>query len=158
MKYFFVIAMLSFINSACAIENEFKSVQSDKLNILARTHDGKPESWLRFYNVDVAEKNEYEKRIYITAEFGVDSVTDMIITDMNAMNKECGEKKEKHILYLAFDPAKNVKKITTRIHLPCLVKNKAVFKLVVKTANGGRYYNTTSLKAHPDAFGAVYKD
>jgi len=158
MKYFFIIAMLSFINSACAIENEFKSIKSDKLNISARTHDGKPESWLRFYNVDVAKENEYEKRIYITAEFDVDNVTDMIITDMNAVNKECGAKKEKHILYLALEPTKNIKIITTRIRLPCLVKNKAVFKLVVKKANGGRYYNITTLNAHPDAFGAVYKD
>jgi len=29
---------------------------------------------------------------------------------MNAINKECGAEK-KHILYLAFDPAKNVKKL-----------------------------------------------
>ena len=82
----------------------------------------------------------------------------MIITDMNAVNKECGAKKEKHILYLALEPTKNIKIITTRIRLPCLVKNKAVFKLVVKKANGGRYYNITTLNAHPDAFGAVYKD
>ena len=158
MKHFIAIFILLSHSSTYAIENESKSIKSNKLNILAKTHDGKPESWLRYYNVDVAKENEYEKRIYITAKFDVDNVTDMIITDMNSANKECGAKQEKHILYLAFDSSKNVKNITTRIHLPCLVKNKAVLKLVVKTANGGRYYNITTLKAHPDAFGAVYKD
>ena len=150
--------MLLILQSACATENKFKYKQSDKLKLTAKTHDGKPGSWLRFYNVDVAEENEYEKRIYITAEFNIDNVTDMIITDMNAVNNKCGAKQVKHFLYLCIDPNKNVKKITTRIHLPCLIKNKAVLKLAVKTINGGRYYNITTLTAHPDAFGAVYKD
>ncbi len=74
------------------------------------------------------------------------------------MNKKCGKKHKKHFLYLSFDPSKNLKKITTRIHLPCFVQNKAVFKLVVKTANGGRFYNITTLTAHPDAFDAAYID
>ncbi len=158
MKYFIFLSMLLLLQGASAAENKFGSIKSDKLKITAQTHDGKPESWLRFYNVDVAEENEYEKRIYITAEFDISNVTDMIITDMNAVNKKCGKKYEKHFLYLSFDPSKNLKKITTRIHLPCFVQNKAVFKLAVKTANGGRFFNISTLTAHPDAFDAVYKN
>ncbi len=158
MKYIIFLSVLLFLQSVAATENKFGSIKSDKLKIMARTMDGKPESWLRFYNVDVAEENESEKRIYITAVFDMLSVTDLIISDMNAINKKCGKMHEKHFLYLSFDARKNLKKITTRIHLPCFVQNKAVFKLVVKTADGGRYFNITTLTAHPDAFDAVYKD
>ncbi|VAW97134.1 hypothetical protein MNBD_GAMMA23-1277 [hydrothermal vent metagenome] len=158
MKLLIYITIFMFLQTACATENKFGSIKSDKLKITVQTHDGKPESWLRFYNVDVAEENEHEKRIGITAEFNIPNVTDMIITDMNAVNKKCGKKYGKHFLYLSFNPSNNLRKITTRIHLPCMVENKAVFKLVVKTADGGRYYNITTLTAHPDAFDAVYKD
>ncbi len=158
MKFIIYLSMFLFMQTVSATENKFGSIKSDKLKITARTDDGKPENWLRFYNVDVAEDNESEKRIYITAEFDVKNVTDMIITDMNAVNKKCGKKHEKHFLYLSFNPDRNIKKITTRIHLPCFVQNKAVFKLAVKTANGGRFYNITILTAHPDAFDAVFKN
>jgi len=152
MKYYFIIIILSLFQSAVA-NDLIDPVQSNKLKIIASTPDGKPddkpEGWLRFYEFG---SKPTENRIYITAVFDIPDVQAVVIKDVNAQNKKCGPKQLEFFLYLAFDPRKNVKSITTRIHKPCFVDHKAVFKLIVKTADKKSYYNVTTLTASPDAF------
>lgn len=157
MKLFYTAILLAFFQPTYA-EDKVESIQNDKLKILASTHDGKPidkpENWLRFYQL---KEPSVENRIYITAEFDVPDVKAIIIKDVNALNKKCGPKHMETFLYLAFDPTNNLKKITTRIHKPCFVERKAVFELLVKTSDGKRYHNITTLTANPNAFLPVFK-
>lgn len=148
MKYYILTILISLTQLGLAKEDN-QYIQSDKLSISGVLNDQKPEDWLRLYGAMEPKK---EKLIRITAEFDIDKVSAIIITDMNAANNKCGPKRMKDLLYLSFDPAKNLKKITTRIHLPCFVGRDAVFKLRVLTEDNARYFNNTTLTAHPAAF------
>ena len=158
MKLIIILVSSLYLQSACAETNQYGSVKTDKLYIAAKTHDNKPENWLKYYKVNSSENTQHEKRIYIAAHFNIKNVTHMIITDVNASNNKCGKKQEKEVLYLSINPDKNIHKVSTRIHLPCLFKRNAILKLAVKTSTGERYYNTTTLTAHPNAFDTVYID
>ncbi len=156
MKYLLLFSLVAYLQVSCADVKPKSMIKSSNLNIYASTYNGNPvlksDNWLRFYQ---HEDNTIENRIYITAEFNVENAIAIVVADINAENKLCGENQKKFLLYLAFEPNVNLKKITTRIHKPCFVRNKAVLKLNVKTQDGHRYYNITELKAHPDAFNPV---
>jgi len=158
MKLFAILFLSAYLQIACSETNQYGSVKSDKLFITAKTYDNNPKNWLKYYYVNIPEGTENEKRISITAHFKLNKVSHIILTDINASNKLCGKDRETDILYLALNPDKNIQAITTRIHLPCMDSYKANIKLVVKTNEGKRFDNSTTLTAHPDAFNTVYKD
>jgi len=149
MRYLLLAIMLAYSLPAFSEKNQLKYMESNKLGISVTTHDGKPESWLRFYGQTEPKK---EKRITITANFDMDHVHKILITDMNAVNNICGPQQREKILLLIFDPEKNMKEITTQIDKPCFDKRNAVFRLRIVTGNNKRYENITTLTAHPDAF------
>lgn len=156
MKYFLLIYVVLYLQTSFAGESVNKFIQSDKLDIYASEHNGKPldnpDNWLRFYE---HENITLEDRIYITATFNISNVATIAIRDINAESKKCGDKRKSFLLYLSFDAQTDLKKITTRIAKPCFIDNKAALKLLVKTDNGKRFFNLVTLVAHPDAFDPV---
>ncbi len=125
MKYHLAGIILSICTIAIA-DDEVKYIQSDKLNISGVLKDQNPENWLRDYGAMEPKK---EKLIRITAKFDLENVRALIIADMNAVDKKCGPQQLDDLLYLSFDPTKNIKRITTRIHKPCFAGRNAVFRL-----------------------------
>jgi len=148
MKYHLAGIILSICTIAIA-DDEVKYTQSDKLNISGVLKDQNPENWLREYG---AMKPKKEKLVRITAEFNIENVRALIITDMNAINNKCGPQQLEDLLYLSFDPVKNINRITTRIHKPCFDGRNANLRLRVVTNSNKRYYNIITLTAHPAAF------
>lgn len=148
MKYLLIGIILS-ISTIAFADEDIQYIQSDKLRISGVLDDQSPQSWLRLYGAMEPKK---EKLIRITAEFNMENVRAIIITDMNAVNNKCGPQQLEDLLYLSFDPVNNIKKITTRIHKPCFDGRNAVFRLRVATDSNKRYYNVITLTAHPAAF------
>lgn len=149
MRIILLAIMLAYTLPAYSEKKQIEYLKSDKLGITVTTHDGKPESWLKFYGQTGPEK---VKRITITAVFDLNNVHKILITDMNAVNNKCGPQQREKILLLIFNPASNLKKITTLIDKPCFDIRNAVLRLRVVTGDNKRYENTTTLTAHPDAF------
>ncbi len=156
MKYLIFVLTISLLQPVLAGNKLPVSIQSNQLKIFACDHTGNPisnpENWLQFYE---HEDNTIENRIYITATFNIENIVALAIIDINAGNNKCEGKQKKYIIYLAFNPNDNVKKITTRIHKPCFIGNKTTLKLNVKTKEGKRFYNIVTLKSHPNAFDPV---
>lgn len=116
---------------------------SDRLTVIPKTFDGKTGSWLKHYDPSI------NKAIPITIKFKVPKVKSILLTDLNASNKTCTGKPVENMLYLSFDPDKNLQQITTRINKPCLIDRQAKLKVTILTKYGNRLYSVTHIPIDP---------
>jgi sporulation protein YlmC with PRC-barrel domain len=144
MKALLIVLLMSYALISCA---ESPDRENSKLNISVKTFDGKSTSWLRFYGHDGADV------IPVTLDFDFDNVQALIVTDEHAAKKRCGQdyasNKAKNILYLSFDPVKNLHQIKTRIGLPCLYQRTAILNLQVITQKGSEYSRLKTFTIDP---------
>jgi len=126
-------------------------IQTNKLYITVFEKN----NWLKFYELQL--NRGLENIIPITANFNLDNVESVMITDSNAIKKICGQKQSRSLLLLNFKQSSNNRKyVKTYINKPCIDNNKAEFKLTVKTRDGSYYYNTTTLAANKNAFSVAH--
>ena len=121
-----------------------KLIQDNKLKIKRVALEDSPIYWVYLMDQSYPGKDDF---IVISADFDVKMVDAIMIEDLNAMNKKCGQNQVKRPLFLKFtDPSKNQKSITTQIVEPCYYKDRTKLKLSVKTIDNKYYYNTVSLR------------
>ncbi len=116
--------------------------RSDKIGITAITASSDAGDWLKDY---VANQR---KELPIEVNFNIGQVRAILITDMNVSAGHCKQHKPENILYLAVDPALNIKIFTTRIDKPCLHKRAAELRVQVVTKSEKRYFNIINIPKH----------
>jgi hypothetical protein len=142
--------VLLLVCQACVAEP--KAMQhSDKVTLSIMAPDGTPENWVGGYAPDK------ERGIVLSLDMDIPQVKIILVSDVNAMEGQCGKRQREHLFFLRFEsPSKN-KKLSTRIDPPCLVKNSAVLKLQVETQEGKRYFNTVTFTSRY-GYGHTYSD
>ncbi len=163
MKFFFTLLLLIMQNSCIAdttydyspvseqVQKQRNPIKTGKLSITGYETD----IWLKFYEAELDRGRE--NIIPLTANFNLNKVRSIMITDENASKNLCGKKQQRTLLLLSFgQPEKNVKQVQTYINRPCFDGHKARFKLTVETTDGSYYTNTTTLTAVKNAFSSIY--
>lgn len=133
--------VLALMCQACAAANEPQP--SERLMLKVKTHDGNPASWLKHY---IPSK---ERSIVIIANFDIEHVKTILISDENARLGKCGDQQTEHLFYLSIDANYSLKSLATRIDKPCLYQRSALLKLQVEDADGHRYYNASTFAIDP---------